>query len=102
MRLYHSRLAEAGLDHIRIYRALHQEVHSADLFRFFLEYTDKFLADDLPLLLRFRHTCELFIKTLLRIDPHEIQVIFAVRPENSLDLVALVLPQKTVVNEHTC
>ena len=60
VRFDHSRLsAQTALYHIRIDGSLCQEIHCSDFLCFFLKYTDEFLTDDLPLLLRLCHACQL-------------------------------------------
>ena len=44
--------AQATLYDVRVDGSLYQEIHSANFLCLFLEYTDKFLTDDLTLALR--------------------------------------------------
>ena len=67
-------LALAGLDHVRVDRALHEEVHRADLMRDLLEDADELLADDLPLPLRLFNARQTGQEALLRVDADEIQL----------------------------
>ena len=50
MALDHGGFTFAAFDHVGINRALHEEIHRADLFGNFFKRTDKFFADDLTLL----------------------------------------------------
>jgi len=47
--------AAAGLDHVRVQGALHEEARVAELLRLGLEHADELLADDLALRLGVRH-----------------------------------------------
>ena len=67
----------------------------------FFKYTDELCPDDLPLLLRLFCAGQLTVKTLLGIDPDEVQLIGAFRSEHRLHLVALVLAQQAVIHEDT-
>ena len=93
------RLAEAGLDDVRVDGALDEEVHSADLLRLFLEDADELFTDDLPLLLRFGDTLQLLIIPLLGIDADEVEVVRTVGTEDRFDFIALVLAKEAVVHE---
>ena len=62
----HRRLAAyAAFHHIRVDGSLYQKIYSADFFRFLLKHTDKFLANNLKLMLRLLYTFQLLIETLL-------------------------------------
>ena len=76
-------------------------IHGADLLGLFLEYADKFFADDLSLRLRLCHTGQLVIVTLLRIDTDKIQLIRTVRSEYCLYLIALILAKQTMIYKYT-
>ena len=99
MRFDHRGLAQAGLDDVRVDGSLYQEVHRADLFRFLFKHADKFLADDFALSLRFCHAGQLRVETFLRVDTNKVQVIWTVRSEYRFHLIALVLAQKTMIDE---
>ena len=92
-------LAETALNDIGIDRPLHEEIDLADLLRFGFKDTDEFFADNLALLLRFCHSLEFFIETLLGIDADKVQVVRTFRAEHGLDLVALVLSEEAVIDE---
>ena len=97
----HSGIAQAGFDHIWVDGPLDQEIHRSDLLRLFFKYTDELCPDDLPLLLRLFCAGQLTVKTLLGIDPDEVQLVGAFRPEHRLHLIALVLAQQAVIHEDT-
>ena len=59
MALDHRRISFAALDHVGIDGSLHKHVDLAQLLCLILKYADKFLADDLSLLLRLSNTCKL-------------------------------------------
>ena len=59
MALDYRRISFAALDHVGINRSLHEHVDLAQLLCLILKYADKFLADDLSLLLRLSNTCKL-------------------------------------------
>ena len=99
MRLDDSGFAEAGLDDVRIDRTLHQKVHSTDFLCFLFKDADELLADDLALSLRLGHAGKPGIEALLRVDADKVQVIWTVRSEDCLDLIALVLAQQTMINK---
>ena len=92
--------AEAGLDNVRINRALNQEVNSTDFLCFLFEDADELLTDDFALCLRLGYAGKLGIKALLCVHADKIQVIRTVWTEDSLNLVAFVFAKKTVVNEN--
>ena len=101
VRLDHCRFAKARFDHIRIDGSLYQEVHRTDLLGLFFKYTNEFFANDLTLLFRFCHSCQLVIKTLLCIDTNEVQIIRSIRSEYCFHLVPFIFTQKTVIHEYT-
>lgn len=92
-------LAETALNDVGINRPLHEEIDLADLLRFGFKNTDEFLTDDLALLLRFCHSLEFFIETLLGVDADKVQVVRAFRAEHGLDLVSLVLSEEAVIDK---
>lgn len=92
--------AETALDYVRIDCSLRKEIDSTDFLSFLLEDADEFLADYFTFLLRFGDAGELTVVALLGVDPDKIQVKLAVRTEYLLNLIALILTEKTVVNEH--
>ena len=92
--------AKSTFHYVRIDGSLCKEINSPDFLCFFFEYTDKFLSDDLTFLLRLCNACKFAVVTLLGVDPDKIQVELAVRTEYLLNLIALVLTEKTVVNEY--
>ena len=53
--LDHRRVSRAGFNDVGINGALHQIIHRPNLLRFFLEYPDKLLTNDLALGLRIRY-----------------------------------------------
>ena len=59
MALDHRRISFAALDHVGINRSLHEHIDLAQLLCLILKYADKFLADDLSLLLRLGNPCKL-------------------------------------------
>ena len=100
VRLDDGAFAEAGFNNVRIDGALDEEVDRTDLLCFFFEYADEFFTDDLSFLLRFFHTGELTVETLLGIDADEVEVIRSLRTEYRFHLVAFVLSEKTVIYEY--
>ena len=87
----------AGFDHVGIDRTLSQIVDRADLLALFLKDADELLADDLALGLRVGDVLQARKEALLGVDTHKIDVPVL---ERSLDLVALVLAQQTVVDKN--
>ena len=77
-----------------------KEIHLADLAGFLLENADEFFADNLALPLRLGLAGQFDVETMLRIDAHEIEIKISALTEHRLDLVALVLAKKAVVNEN--
>ena len=55
MRLNHCALSKAGFHHVGVNGSLGKEVHCSDFICLTLKDTDKLLADNLSLLLRFFH-----------------------------------------------
>ena len=101
MALYGGRFAaEAALDHVGVNRALGQEIHSTDLFCLILEHADEFFTDDLALALGGILTGQLLIETIAGVDADKVDVELAALAKGLTDLLALVLAQQTMVNEH--
>ena len=65
------RLGRRALDHVRIERALGEEVDPAELGRLLLEDPDELVADDLPLLLGILDARQPLEEPLSRVDHHE-------------------------------
>jgi len=91
-------VALAGLDNVRVDRALDKIVDLADLLAFLLKDADKLLTDDLALVLRLLNAVKSLEKTLLGIDADEVYVPLR---KGLLDLVALVLAHKAMIDKHT-
>ena len=70
--LNHSRLAQAGLNHIRVNGSLDQIIHGANLLCLFFEYTDEFLTYDFTLCLRLFHALQPCIEPLLGIHTDKV------------------------------
>ncbi len=93
----HRGRAGSRLDHVRIDRSLHKEIHCADLFCFFFKDPDELRADDLAFLFRVGNAGKFSEEPVLGIDADQIDVeLFA---EDLLDLIPLVLPEKAVIDE---
>ena len=90
-------LVGAGFDHVGVDRALRQIFDVVQLFRFFLEDLNKFVADDLALGFGVGHARQLVQVAFLGVDADELQVAFG---KNRLDLVAFIFAHKAVVDEH--
>ena len=98
MALDHVRRADHrhALDHVRIQRALRQEVERSELRGFRLEHVDERRADDLALLLRIGDAGQPIEKQLRGVGEHERQL----QPlEPRLDLRRFVLAHHAVVDE---
>ena len=63
--------AAAGLDHVRVQRALDEELRVADLGRLLLEDADELGADRLALGLGLGHALQPREEALLRVHGHE-------------------------------
>ncbi len=92
-----------GLDHVRVQRALHQELHRRTLVRDdlglrLLEDPDELTADDLPLLLGVTDPGERLEEPLLRV--HNLQLYAGRGHEVLLDLLGLALAHQAVVDVH--
>src|SRR5207237_8681941 len=83
------------LVHVRVERALRQQVDVADAARLVLETADELLADDRALLLGIAHSTEATEEALRRVDVHETET----RPEGRDDLLGLVRAQESGVDE---
>ncbi len=90
-------LVAAGLDHVRIERALDEVRELPELLGLLLEHTDELLADRAPLLLGVGDPGELAEEALLRVDVDERHV--KVVAERLDDLRRLVFAEQTVVDE---
>ena len=93
--------AQTALYHIRIDGSLNKIVHRADFPGFFLKDPDEFFSYDLSLLFRILLPCQFHIETMLGINPDKIKLIRALRAENGLHLISLILSEKSVVNKDT-
>ena len=90
-------VALAGLDDVGVDRSLNKIIYLADLLALFLKDADELLADDLALVLRLLNAVESLEETLLGVDADEVYVPLG---ECFLNLVALVLAHKAVIDEH--
>src|SRR3954449_13175677 len=94
--------AAAGLDHVRVQRALHEEPRALPALgeprRLLLEDPDELGPDRLALRLGIRDAAELGQEALLGVDRHE----WDAEPvaEGGDDLLALVLAHQAVIDEH--
>ena len=88
----------AGLDHVRVQRALHEEPRAGVLARDLLEDADELLADRLALGLGIGHPGELREEPVLGLHVDERHV--EVPRERLLDLLGLPLAVQPVVDEH--
>ena len=98
--------AAAGLDDVRVERALHEEldrvvavarVRADDVARRLLEDPDELAADDLALLLGVGHPGQRGQEALARVDDDEVDA--GRRDEVLLDLLGLTRAQQPVVDE---
>ena len=90
-------LGAAGLDHVRVERALDEEARLAQLLGLLFEDADELLADDPALLLRLGHALEPREEAVGRVDVDERDVEVAL--ERLDHLRGLVLAQQAVVDE---
>ena len=97
VRLYNSGIACTAFDNIGVNRTLYKKIDLAYLLCFFLKYTDEFFADGLSLCFGVGYTFKLADKTVCGIYSDEVYIPVLKR---LLDLVALVLSHKAVINEH--
>ena len=95
----HGLAAQTGLHHVRIDGALCQEIHGADLLGLGLKDPDELLADDLALGLRIGDTGQPGEEAVLGVDPAHVHMELV--GHDLLHLIALVLPQQTVIHEAT-
>jgi hypothetical protein len=79
-----------ALDHVRIERALGEEIGAADLPRLFLEYVDEGLADELALGFRIGEAGEAIEEQRLGVHVDERDVVAVA--EQAHDLARLVRP----------
>lgn len=86
----------AGLDDIRINRALAQEFDAVELAGLFFKDADKLAADDLTLLLRVADAAQLIQEAVNGVDINQISIHLI--PEDADDLLRLALAQQTVVD----
>ncbi len=93
--------AEAAFHHVRIDRALHEEIHRADFFCLFFKHADELFPNDPAFLLGLLHAGQFFVKAAARVDADEIQIIRAVLAEYRANLFAFVLAQQAVIDKHT-
>ena len=96
----HRRAADEGhaFDHIRVERALGQEVRPTHLLRLVLEDVNKGGADDLALLFGVGHAFELVEEQLLRIHMHQLDVV--VIAEQRHHFLRLAHAHHARINEH--
>ena len=99
MTLYHCGFSCAAFNNIRINRSLAKIFYLSKLAGFFLEYTDKLLADYLALFLRLAYPCKPCEKTLACIYTDKVHI--ELLPEYLLNIIALILAEKSMVNKYT-
>lgn len=87
----------AALDDVGEDGALRQELHLAELLRFFLEDADELFADDLTLLLGVGDALQLVEEAVLGVHGDEVHA--ELTPEHLLHLLELALAQKPVIDE---
>ncbi len=78
-----------AFDNVRIERALHEEIRTAELLCFFLEHFDEETANRLALLFRIGFAFQLTDETISSINENERQVVMFAEHFN--DLVSFVL-----------
>src|SRR3546814_14994765 len=91
-------LAAGRLDDIRIDRALREELHVRNLRGFLVEYIDEQFADDLALGLRIADAFQRTEKPLFGIDANDLHAEMI--GEDLHDLIAFVMAQQTMIDEH--
>ena len=91
----------SAFNHVRIDRALGEEIHSTDFFCLFLKYIHKLRADDLSLHLRIRHAGQLDVEALLRVHTDKVQFKVSFRTEDRFHLIAFIFAQKTMIHKDT-
>ncbi|MNC51056.1 hypothetical protein D3C75_1003330 [compost metagenome] len=89
----------AAFDNIRIQRALGQISKIVKLGGLLFEHTDELIADDLPLLLRVIHTCQIAQEPLPGVNLHNLHIELA--DEGFHNALCLTLAEQTMVDEHT-
>ena len=87
-----------ALDHVRVQRALRQEIRAANLVRRLVEHLDEQPADGLALLLGIGHAGQLAEEARRGVHLDQRNVVRAA--EQPLDLLGLALPQQPVIHEH--
>src|SRR5258708_30785050 len=91
----------ARFNHVRIERPLDQPFHFTNLLfesvRLLVEDLNKFVADNLPLLLRIGDSCEAFQETVTGVYSYNVQT--QLLTQALLDFLELILPQHAVVHE---
>ena len=90
-------VALTGLNDVGVDRSLNKIIDLADLLALLFKDADELLADDLALVLWLFNTGESLKETLLGVDADEVYIPLR---EGFLDLVALVLAHKAVIDEH--
>ena len=98
--LDYSRFTQTTFDNIWINSALYQEVYGTNLLGFFLKYANKLFTDNLTLLLWLFYTLQLFIESILHINPDKIQIIRAFWAKYSLNLISLILTEKAMIYKY--
>ena len=92
--------AGAGLHHVGVDGALGEEVQLSQLVGCLLEGMYELLADDLPLLLGIHDPLQGGEEPVPGVHAHEVEIEIALRAEDGLHLLALVLAQQAVIHEH--
>ena len=87
-----------ALDHVRIKRALGEEIGIVDLTRVFLEHVDEKLADGLALLLGVRDALELAKEQIAFIRMDQLHVVMVA--EHRDHFLGLVEAEQAVIHEH--
>ena len=85
-------------DHIRVKRALGEEICTAQLLRFLFEHGDKLAADKFALFLRIGDAIKARHKALLCIHDDERDIVMIAK--QAFDLLALVHAQQSVIDEN--
>ena len=94
--LYRCRFASSRFDDIGVDSSLRKEFYIRELSRFLFKDPHEFGTDDLTLLLGIGHAAERRKESLLRVNADKMKVSAA---ERRLDLIALVLSHKSVIDE---
>src|SRR4030095_3591465 len=90
-------LNRGRLNHIRIERPLSKEPEAAKLFCPLLEHVDESATDDFALLFRIRDSSKAFEEQIARVDEGERKMQLVA--ESFLNLIGLVVPEQSIVNE---